>query len=1118
MLKIQNAANYRGIMKSSDSWQKIKSDFSQLIHTFKEGTSTADSIIKQLNLLLSENDLDISAQQELQKLILVAKLPQELSNLLVSKIGEQKTLVMQRSAPASPPPPQDKKNEDPSLGQLPSTHSSSLLSSLSKNDEKIGPRAIKPGLIIRDTYCLEAKVGKGGMGEVWKALDLIQDAGDSKDKFVAIKLINQEIKSHPDALKALVREFSRYKKLIHTNIVKAYELNHDHNDIFIAMEFLEGAELKDFIKQHPNGIPLKQAQPIIKSMCDALEYAHTEGIIHLDFKPGNVFYNPKTHLCKVIDFGIARLSDPEERDKTRFDPGSLGAITTAYASCDMHLQADPCPKDDVYSLACVIYELLSGHHPFNRTDALIAERKKMQAAPIQGLSRDEMQAIVHGLRFRAADRTGSAKQLYTEIFSPGQLAKQKRNKFYIFGPILLVALTAIPFALYKGYESWQLTQINENITQLAPVGTTSFQQLAPDEQKVLLQDNPAHHLALVQHAASKQNALLAINKFDSEIQQILFVNRKVRAFLLSHYHNKIDHAINADNFQIAQQLAEQILKKYPDSSQLMKISANISVQKNHRLTTLRQEYQQCLTDTSQNLIELFPCLQQAQALIEKIATTKVLIPLPNITERYHQETSNAITIKELSLAEELIANWHSLDNAEIAERAQLEQQLAYTSKIENLVLQINSASATELNQLVALLASQDPDIQQAVLENTDARQHLISFYQEIIVNNIAEHNFVTAENYTATGLNLFTKGSEEYKTLSQLTKKINKERAGYLANQKQLYLKQLAQQQPDVTILQAIQKNVAAINPDDPLAKLPKLLESYSKKIDVAVMELQFDLADQLLIDWKTLKPADAATETFTQLSAKNQQKSQEFAHIRKASDLLQETISHQQITKIAAHLTELKVQFPEAKQRDKILLSNKELLFNFYQEYINTTVQQNDFETANQAQQQIQAVFPNDKQIAALKKSISEAQKLYINQLLQQSRLAINADTLEGAAIFSPLLSIQASNKLYFKNNLKIFKEIKQKLISIINTEGSLPQLQSVINHWDSFIQSEHTAIKSKKQYNTTKNKIAIRCLLSGRKLKKQDNPQEANKFFMYGLSLEPINSIKNALEKELL
>jgi serine/threonine protein kinase len=1108
-------------MKSSDSWQAIKSDFSQLIHSFKEEKSTADSIIKQLNLLLSKNDLDITTQQELQKIILVAKLPQELSNLLVSKIGEQKTQVIQRDVPVSPPPPENKnkdnKNEDLSLGQRPTTHSSSLLNSLAKNDEKIKPRVIRPGLIIRDTYCLEAKIGKGGMGEVWKALDLIQDAGDAKDKFVAIKLINQEIKNHPDALKALVREFSRYKKLIHTNIVKAYELNHDHNDIFIAMEYLEGTELKVFIKQHPNGIPLKQAQPIIKSMCDALEYAHTEGIVHLDFKPGNVFYNPKTNICKVIDFGIARLSDPEERDKTRFDPGSLGAISTAYASCDMHLQADPCPKDDVYSLACVIYELLSGHHPFNKTNALIAERKKMQVPSIPGLSKGEMQALVHGLRFSAADRTSSAKQLYDELFSPRQLAKQKRNQLYIFGPILLVALTAGAFFLYKGYDNWQLTQISEDISQSMPAGTASFLQLPLDKQKELLQDNPNHHLALVQYAASKQDALFEINKFDSEIQQILFTNRKVRAFLLNHYRNKIEQAINADNFQIAQQLAEQILKKYPDSSQLKQIYTSIDVQKSHRLTSLRQAYQQCLADTSQNLIELFPCLQQAQALIEKIATTDTLSSLPNITERYAQEISDAMTNKELSLATELLANWHSLDNIAIAERVHLEQQLAHISKIEDLILQIHSASAAKLNELVTLLTSQEPDIQQAVLANTKARQHLINAYQELIANNIAEHDFMTAENHIAAGLTLFAKGSEEHKTLNQLSKKISKERTRYLANQKQRYLEQLAQTHPDVAIIQAIQKNIVAIDPNNPLVQLPKLLESYSKKVDAAIMDLQFDLADQLLIDWRTLKPAAADTEIFTQLSAQNQQKAQTFAHIRKASKLLQETISSQQITKIATYLTELETQFPEEKQRDKILLSNKELLFNFYHEYINTALQQHNFDVAQQAQAQIQAAFPNDKQIAALKESISAAKKLYINKLLQQSHLAINADILEGAAIFSPLLSIQAVDKLYFNNNLKIFNDIKQKLIAIINNEDALPQLQSIINHWGNFIQLEYTPVKSKEQYNTAKNKLALHCLLNGRKLKKQNQPEAANKFFMYGLSLEPPVSIKNALEKEL-
>ena len=1103
-------------MKSSGSWQKIKSDFSQLLHSFKEGTSTADSIIKQLNQLLADNAPDATAQQELQKLILATQLSQELSNLLLSKIGEKKTQVMGHNTPsvAQQAKAQDKKDSN----TAPATHSSSLLSKLSKNDKTTAPRSIRPGLIIRDTYRLEAKIGKGGMGEVWKAVDLIQAEGEADDKFVAIKLINQEIKDHPDALKALVREFSRYKKLIHSNIVKAYELNRDHNDIFIAMEYLEGAELKEFIKQHPQGIPLKQAQPIIKSMCDALEYAHSEGIIHLDFKPGNIFYNPKTQVCKVIDFGIARLSDPEERDKTHFDPGSLGAITTAYASCGMHAEEAPCPEDDIYSLACVIYELLSGRHPFNKTDAIIAERKKMQPSQIPGLSKDEMQAILRGLRFRTTDRTSSAKQLYTELFSARQLAKQKRNKLYIIAPILLVALTAIPLALYTSYDDWKLEQISTRITQLSPDGTKDFLQLSIAEQKQLLQDNPAHALALVEFAASKQDVLQELNKFDGDIQQSLLANRKVKAFLLTHYRNKIGQAISSDNFQLAQQLTEQILKRYPDSSQLNKIYANIDARKQARLANLEQTYQQCLADTSQNLIAIFPCLQQTQALIKQINNTVTPELVPELSERYRQEISDAIAVKETALATELIANWQTLESTEIPERVQLEQQIAHITKVEELITQINTAHADQLHQLITLLAAQGPAILHDVLANTAAKQHLISLYQEFVAKDKTTHHFSSTDELIVTGLTLFPKNSKAHKTLSQLGKQNKQNKARYLANQKQQYLTQLAQKRPDVSLIQSIQKRIADIAPDNPLAQLPKLSANYAKKIETAIMEEQLDLAQQLLTDWQALKPSAPQTEPFIQLSTKQQQQQAALQHLQKASAQLQAAMETNKLAAVNMQLTELAAQFPEADQQDKILRPNKERLFSFYQQHIKSALQHHHFAQAQQAQQQIQTLFPKDKQIAGLKDAISQAQTLYLQQLLQQSRAALNTEPLEGSAIFAPLIAIQAIDKHYFDTQQAVFLEIKQKIMTLINQEKALPQIKSVINQWHSFIQSESISIKNKEQYNSTKNRIALRCLSNGRRLKKQDKMQEAKQFFSYGLSLDPIKTIKNALEKELL
>ncbi|OAD22559.1 serine/threonine protein kinase, partial [Candidatus Thiomargarita nelsonii] len=219
---------------------------------------------------------------------------------------------------------------------------------------------LEKGLIIRDNYRLEEEVGEGGMGVVWKAVDLIQEAGQARDSHVAIKFFSQDFKEHPDALKALVREFHRYKRLNHPNIVKAHGLDRLGSTFFLVMEFLKGIPLKEFIKDHKNGLSLNKAKPIIKNMAHALAHAHQEGIGHLDFKPDNVFYDPDTKTAKVIDFGIARPLKQSERDETRFDPGSLGALTDAYASNEMLLNLEPDTRDDIYGLACVTYELLSG--------------------------------------------------------------------------------------------------------------------------------------------------------------------------------------------------------------------------------------------------------------------------------------------------------------------------------------------------------------------------------------------------------------------------------------------------------------------------------------------------------------------------------------------------------------------------------------------------------------------------------------------------------------------------------------------------------------------------------------------------------------------------------------
>ncbi|WP_069472291.1 serine/threonine-protein kinase [Candidatus Marithrix sp. Canyon 246] len=295
---------------------------------------------------------------------------------------------------------------------------------------------IKAGMLIKDNYRLIEPIGKGSMGVVWKAISLIQEQGESRNPYVAIKFLSRNFKQHPDALKALVRELARYQKLNHPNIVRAYELNRMGNTIFMVMEYLDGISLKQFIKANQHGIPLEDAKPIIQNLGNALSYIHKEGIAHLDFKPDNIIYDPKQKTIKIIDFGIARLINKSEREKTLYDPGNLSAYTKAYASREMFLDFDPAPSDDIYALACVTYELLSGKHPFNKETALKAEAKQMLAKPIKKLNKNK--AVLHALAFKRQDRTPTADKFLLELFP----AKKKSSKKYtVIASIILILLS-----------------------------------------------------------------------------------------------------------------------------------------------------------------------------------------------------------------------------------------------------------------------------------------------------------------------------------------------------------------------------------------------------------------------------------------------------------------------------------------------------------------------------------------------------------------------------------------------------------------------------------------------------------------------------------------------------
>jgi serine/threonine protein kinase len=163
-------------------------------------------------------------------------------------------------------------------------------------------------------------------------------------------------------------------------------------------------------------MPFEETMKIVRGMGKALAYAHERGFVHCDFKPANVILTD-TGGVKVIDFGIARVFQKAEEapDVTVFDPGSLGALTPAYASPEMLENREPDPRDDIYALGCITYELLTGRHPFNRLSATQARDAGLRPQRPPGLGHTQWRALRCALAFQREQRTASVNQFLQEI-------------------------------------------------------------------------------------------------------------------------------------------------------------------------------------------------------------------------------------------------------------------------------------------------------------------------------------------------------------------------------------------------------------------------------------------------------------------------------------------------------------------------------------------------------------------------------------------------------------------------------------------------------------------------------------------------------------------------------
>lgn len=264
------------------------------------------------------------------------------------------------------------------------------------------------GYTLNGRYQIQDQLGQGGMSAVYRATD------PNLRRTVAIKLIHSHLAGDPEFVRRFEEEAAAVARLRHPNIIQVFDFNHDDDTYYMVLEFLPGQTLLEKLEQANQQrqlLSLSETMAIMIPLCDAVAYAHRQGMVHRDLKPANVMINPQGDPV-LMDFGIAKIVGGESMTATG---GVIG--TVAYLSPEQIRGQKPDHRADIYALGIILYQMITGRLPFQgeNTAATMMQHLTAPIPDVRQFNRNTPPALVAVIQKALAKEASHRYQLAEEL-------------------------------------------------------------------------------------------------------------------------------------------------------------------------------------------------------------------------------------------------------------------------------------------------------------------------------------------------------------------------------------------------------------------------------------------------------------------------------------------------------------------------------------------------------------------------------------------------------------------------------------------------------------------------------------------------------------------------------